>query len=62
MVYKFLDKKSSGSGIKSENMSSKEISENYKNQLLENFSEKKSKLIFYRLYFGCWSWWYAVNK
>ena len=36
MVYKFFDKKTSGSGIKNENISNKELRKNYANQLLEN--------------------------
>ena len=36
MVYKFFDKKTSGSGIKNENISNKELQKNYANQLLEN--------------------------
>ena len=36
MVYKFFDKKTSGSDIKNENISNKELRKNYANQLLEN--------------------------
>ena len=55
MVYKFFDKKTSGSGTKNEN-----LSKNYTNQLLENL--KKSKLTFYRQYLSWWSCWYAINN
>ena len=41
MVYKFFDKKSSGSGIKNENNSNKNQPKNYTNQLLENLIKEK---------------------
>ena len=36
MVSKFCDKKTSGSGIKNEIISSKELEKNYRNKLLQN--------------------------
>ena len=42
MVYKFFDKKSSGSGIKNENISKKELAEELHKPVIRKF--KKSKL------------------
>ena len=41
MVYKFFDKKTSGSGIKNENISNEELAEELYNQLLENLIKEK---------------------
>ena len=41
IVYKFFDKKSSGSSIKNENISYKSLLKNYTNQLLENLRKEK---------------------
>ena len=41
MVYKFFDKKTSGSSVKNENMSNKDFRENYTNQLLEILIKEK---------------------
>ena len=77
MVYKFFDKKAfamhecsetlatenksaSGSGIKNENISNKESVEELHKPFIRKF--KKSALIFYRQYLGCWSCWYTINK
>ena len=60
MVYKFFDKKTSGSGIKNKNISNKELAEELHKPIIRKF--KKSTIIFYREYLGCWSSWYAINK
>ena len=44
MVYRFFDKKTSGGGIKNENISNKELAEEL---------HKRITLIFYRQYLGC---------
>ena len=41
VVHKFLDKKTSGGTIKSENISNKELVKNYTNQFLENLRKEK---------------------
>ena len=45
MVYKCFDKKTSGSGIKNENMLNKELAEELHKPIIRKF--KKSALIFY---------------
>ena len=58
----FLIRKISGSGIKNENISNKDLAEaNYTNLLLEN-SRKESTLTSYRQYLGCSLSKYALNK
>ena len=52
MVYKFFDKKSSGSGIKNENMSDQQLAEELYKQLLENLIKGKYTHL-YRQYLGC---------
>ena len=47
LVYKFFDKKTSGTGIRYENISNKELAEESKIQ------EKKCTITFYRQYLGC---------
>ena len=61
MVYTFFDKNTSGSSIKNENISNKELAEEYTNQLLANL-KKKSTLTFCRQYLGCRSSRYAIDK
>ena len=41
MVYKFLDKKTSGSGIKNENVSNKELAEELHNPIIRKFNKRK---------------------
>ena len=41
MVYKFFDKKASGSGIKNENMSSKELAEELHKPIIRRFKKRK---------------------
>ena len=41
MVYKFLDKETSGSGIKNENISNKELSEELHKPINRNFNKRK---------------------
>ena len=60
MVYKFFDKKTSGSGIKNENMSDQQLAEELYKPIIRKF--KKSTLIFYRQYLGCRFSRYAVDK
>ena len=64
MGYKCFDKKTSGSGIKNENMLNKELAEEFHKPILIKIEKKKKKktLTFYRQYFGCWSCWYAITK
>ena len=52
MVYKYFDKKTSGSGIKNENMSNKELAEELRKPVIREL-KKKRILIFYRQYLGC---------
>ena len=47
MFYKFFDRKSSGSGIKIENMSDQQLAEESQKLSVRNFKKKKA-LIFYR--------------
>ena len=50
MVYKFFDKKSSGGGIKNENISNKKIAAELHKPIIINFSQKKnSKFLFHLL-------------
>ena len=41
MVYKFFDKKTSGSGIKNENISNKELAEELHKPIIRNFKKEK---------------------
>ena len=41
MVYKFFDKKTSGSGIKNENISNKEFSKELHKPVIKNFNNRK---------------------
>ena len=41
MVYKYFDKKTSGSGIKNENISNKELTEELHKPIIKNFNKKK---------------------
>ena len=41
MVYKFFDKKSSGSGIKNENISNKELAEELHKPIIRIFNKRK---------------------
>ena len=66
MIYKIFDKRTSGSGIKKENVLNmlnlfiwKYVKE-FAEELLENL-KKKWKLIFYRQYLESWFCWYAIN-
>ena len=61
MVYKYFDKKTSGSGIKNENMSNKELAEELRKPVIREL-KKKRILIFYRQYLGCWSNRNAIDK
>ena len=47
MVYKFFDKKTSGSGIKSDNMSDQQIAEELHKPTIRKFN-KKSTITLYR--------------
>ena len=46
MVYKFLEKKTSGSGIKNENIPNKELADELQKLIVTKFNEK-STLTFY---------------
>ena len=61
-AYKFFDKKTSGSGIKNENISNNELAEELHKPVIRKFKKKKSTIAFYKQYLGCWSYWYAINK
>ena len=41
MIYKFFDKKTSGSGIKNENISNKELAEELHKPIIRNFNKRK---------------------
>ena len=41
MVYKYFDKKTSGSGIKNENISNKELAEELHKPIIRNFNKRK---------------------
>ena len=41
MAYKFFDKKTSGSGIKNENISNKELAEELHKPIIRNFNKRK---------------------
>ena len=58
----FGKKKTSGSSIKNKITSSKELAEELHKQIIRKFKKDKSTLIFYRQYFGCWSYGYAITK
>ena len=51
MVFKYFDKKSSGSGIKNENTTDKQLAEELYKSIIRKF--KKSTFNFYRQYLGC---------
>ena len=59
MAYKFFDKKTSGSGIKNENIPNKEVPEELHKAIFKKNSRKKSTLTFYRQYLVSR---YAINK
>ena len=48
MIYKVSDKKTSGSGIKNENVSNKELAEELHKPITREFNKKKSMFTFYR--------------
>ena len=48
MVYKSFDKKTSGSGIKNENIPNKELAEEFDKPTVKNLNKRKSTFIFYR--------------
>ena len=58
MVFKFFDKKASGSGIENENISNKQLAHK---PIMRNL-RKESRLTFYRQYLRCRSRRYAINK
>ena len=57
----FLIKKTSGSGIKNENIPNIELAKEFNKSIIRK-CKKKRALIFYRPYLGCWFCWYAINK
>ena len=61
MVYKYLEKKTFGSGIKNENFSDKELDEELHKPIIKKTQENKSTLFLYRWYLRYWSYWYAIN-
>ena len=52
-AYKFFDKKTSGSGIKNENISNNELAEELHKPVIRKFKKKKSTIAFYKQYLGC---------
>ena len=52
MVYKFLDKNSSGNGIENKNMTDQQLGEELHKPILRKF-KKKSTITFHRQYLGC---------
>ena len=46
MVYRFFDKKTSGSGIKNENISNNELAEELHKPIIRKFSKRKVHCIF----------------
>ena len=70
MVYKCFDKKSalfadnyaSGSGIKNENVSNKELAEKLYKPIIRKFNKREVYSSFIVNTWGCCSCWYAINK
>ena len=62
MVYKFFDKKSSGSGIKNENISNKEFGKELHKPILKNVNNRKVHSPFIEKYLGCRFSRYAISK
>ena len=62
MVYKFFDKRTSGSGIKNENVCNLELPEELSKPIVKNFKKKKGKFTFYWQYLGWRFSIYAINK
>ena len=52
-INKFFDKRTSGSGIKNEIISDKELAEELHKPITRKFKKQKSTLTFYRQYLGC---------
>ena len=61
MVYKFLDKKTSGETGKNQNISNKKLAEELHKPIINKF-KKRIVQTFYRQYLRCWSCWCAFNK
>ena len=62
MVYKIFDKKTSGSSIKNENTSNKELPEESHEPIIRKFKKRKSILIFYRQHLVSSSSRHAIDK
>ena len=58
MIYKFFDRKSSGSGIANE--SNYQLANELHKPIIRKLKKKKSLFVFYRQYLGCWFSWYAI--
>ena len=58
MVFKFFDKKTSGSSIKNENISNKELAKELQKPIIREFNKRKV----YRQYLGRISSRYAIDK
>ena len=52
MDYNFFDKKSSGSGIKNENISNKELGEEFHKPIVRKFNKRKVQSPFINKIFG----------
>ena len=57
-----FNKKTSGSGIKNEKISNKEIAGELHKTIIRKLKTRKAHSHFYRNYLGCWSFLYAINK
>ena len=64
MGYKCFDKKTSGSGIKNENMLNKELAEELHKLIIRKFNKRKAQSLFRdNIWWSwCWSCRYAINK
>ena len=60
MVCKFFDKKSSGSGVKNENFSNKQLAEELHQPIIRKSNKRKVHSPLYRQYLGCRSSRYAI--
>ena len=60
MVYKFHDKKSSGGGIKNENIPNQQLAEELHRPIIGKLM--KQTVHTYKQYLGCWSSRYVISK
>ena len=48
--------------VKNENISNKELAEELHKPIIKKFKKRKVQSPFIDNIWGCWSYWYAVNK